>query len=129
MSPDAYQLCRALFAALAQDRPDLANRVAPLLEILAPRRHGPGFSSVVWDGARYSFTSAQAAVVELLWEASQYDCPEVRTERLMEAAGSAGRRLDNVFRTNGVANPAWGVMIVPGEAKGTFQLAPVAQKT
>lgn len=116
-APDAYALCRTLLRALA-DQPDLVELLIPLERRLRPRRHGPGFSSVLWDGTHYVFTASQARVVAVLWDAHQDGTPEVRQELLLEAAGSDAGRVLDLFRDH----PAWGHFVVPGVAKGTFRL-------
>lgn len=83
-----------------------------------PRRHGPGFGCVLWDGTLYTLTPSQGAVVRVLWRAARRGVPDVRQEYLLGAAGSDGRRLAHVFRDH----PAWGALIISGPARGTFRL-------
>ncbi len=115
---DPYALCKLLIAALAAGYPELIPGVSTLMHKLRPRRHGPGFSSVLWDGERYVFSASQAAVIELLWDAMENDTYEVRQELLLEAAGSESEKLANLFRDHS----SWGVLVVPGSARGTFRL-------
>lgn len=81
--------------------------------------HSPDFRSVQWYGVTYSFTANQAAVVKSLWEAWKQETPEVGDKYLLEAADCNSDRLDLVFRNC----PAWNVMIVTGNTKGTRRLA------
>ncbi len=113
-----YSLCRELLTAVAEAHPDLIGDVASLLKRLSPRRHGPGFSSVLWDGTHYTFSAAQSKIVAVLWRAHQRRTPEVRQELLLEAAGSESAHLRDLFRDHA----GWAVLIVPGIAKGTFRL-------
>lgn len=99
----------------------LATEIAVALEPapeLPSRRHTADFAAVVWDGQHYSFTSAQAAAVRLLWEAYEQGLYDVRHESLASAVGSDRTRMKNLFR----GHPAWGTMIVSGVAKGTLRL-------
>jgi hypothetical protein len=81
-------------------------------------RHSSDFRTINWYGTKFKFTATQAAVVRELWAAKKNDTPDVSQARLLEAAGSDGRRLDDLFRRS----PAWGVMIVQGEMGGTYRL-------
>ncbi len=117
----AYALCLQLLAVLATERPELVEPLSGILRRLQPRKHGPGFSSVLWDGASYAFSATQAAVVAVLWEAFEAGTPEVKQELLLDQAGSVGKRIQGVFE----GHPAWGTLIVRGRAKGTFCLADV----
>jgi hypothetical protein len=80
--------------------------------------HSDDFRSVVWFGTPYSFTSKQAACVKILWEHWERNVPEVGGAYVLEEAGSAGDRLDHIFRDH----PAWGRMIVLGNTKGAYRL-------
>jgi hypothetical protein len=82
------------------------------------RTHSPDFRSVLWDGETYDFSPKQAAVVKQLWEAWENGTPVVSQAALLEGAESDATRLLDLFRRH----PAWGVMIVEGERKGTVQL-------
>jgi hypothetical protein len=88
-----------------------------------PRRpatsHSPDFRSYVWGQERYSFTPNQAAMVRVLQEAHDAGAPDVGHDTLLEAAGSEGGRVREVFR----GHPAWGNLIVRGDTKGTLRLA------
>lgn len=131
----AFALCKALLAALAADRPDLIPEAASLHSKLSPRRHSPDFASVSWDGTTYVFTSTQAAAVATLWHAMENRTPEMGQSAILEEAGSVGKSLEALFTLAGgrdrdsgktnpkVVHPAWGVLIIPGKAKGTFRLA------
>lgn len=112
------QLALSLVALCAEARPELVWLATKLAKKLEPARHSPGFSSVHWFGTLYSFTHGQAAIVEILWNAWQEGVPDVKGEILLERSGSESGRVAGIFQ----GNPAWGVMIVPGEARGTFRL-------
>jgi hypothetical protein len=110
--------------ALRLFRPELPPLPAPRKR-LPPRRHGPGFACVAWDGTLYTFSPLQGAVVRILWKAWRRGVPAVRQEYLLDAVGSDGNHLRSIFRDH----PAWGALIAPGEAKGTFQLNDNHQET
>src|SRR5690349_14662743 len=88
----AVDLARALFARLARDRTDLAKMLLPILESLEPRRHGPDFASVAWDGACHTFTPTQARVVAILWAARDNGTPAVRQAYLLTESESDAER-------------------------------------
>lgn len=94
-----------------QDSPRLAQR--------PDCRHSQDFRSVVWQGASYSLTALQAAVVAILWRGWEKGTPDVGQETLLQAVGSEDRRLDSLFKRS----PAFGKMIVQGDTKGTFRLS------
>jgi hypothetical protein len=101
-------------AALRIFSPDGEPVPAPRLA----RRHSCDYACVLWDGAFYSFTPTQGAIVRLLWREARRGTPELRGETLLEAAGSEGGSIAKVFD----AHPAWGVLIIPGTARGTYKL-------
>lgn len=100
-------------ATLRLYRPDEETRPVRL-----PRRHSVDFASVLWNGTLYTLTPAQGAAVRALWRAARNGTPDLRQETILEAAGSDGGRLSKLFE----GHPAWGKLIVPGAAKGTFRL-------
>ncbi len=87
-------------------------------------KHSDDFCSVTWNGIYYIFTKTQARCVEVLWNARENGTPAVSGFTVLERAGSsrADGRLEHVFRTNGKAHPAWGVMI-KAAGKGVYQIA------
>lgn len=88
-------------------------------ELIFPPRHTADFRSVWWAGVGYFFTAAQAAVVELLWNAWDNGMPELGQHYLLTETNSHCRRLCHIFKDH----PAWGTMIIPGVgSKGTFRL-------
>jgi hypothetical protein len=91
---------------------------APLGPRRPAMRHSPDFCSVRWGDEDYTFSPNQQAALRVLWEAHDNGTPGVRQETLLEAAGSEGSRLRDVFR----GHPAWGNLIVPA-GKGIFRLA------
>lgn len=92
--------------------------VVPLRRELPARRHSADFRSVHWDGVEYSFSPTQATVIRILWEGYEDDVPDIGMARLLEDSGSRSDRLRDVFRDN----PAWGVLIVVGNTRGTYRL-------
>lgn len=85
---------------------------------VAPCTHSEDYRSVRWYGQPYSFTALQAAVVKLLWEAWQGGTPEVGQAVLLEAAGSAGSRVRDLFR----GHAAWDDGAIGPGTRGTFRL-------
>jgi hypothetical protein len=87
--------------------------------------HSLDFRSVNWFGREFTFTPTQAACVKLLWEAWQNKTPDVGGHTVLESVDAQSIRLDHVFRSGGRnLHPAWGEMIVAGETKGSYRLAP-----
>lgn len=122
-APDPYRLAQQLYAALATHQPDVAAVIAQsILPRLTPRRHGPDYTCIAWDGTIYSLTLTQARVVHVLWDAMEAGVPEVHQDTLLEASGSESRRLASVFKDA----PAWNKLIVPGAARGTYRLPPIS---
>ena len=60
----------------------------------------------------------QREVVRVLWEAWQEGNPEVSQQTLLQAVDSDCTRLLDLFRRH----PAWGQLVVQGEAAGTYRL-------
>lgn len=97
------------------------------------RTHSPDYRSVWWDGVRYSFTEPMANVVRVLWEHQERGTPEIGWNTLKVLSGSVGARLIDVFMTGKTrkegktiekhVHAAWGVLIVPGNSKGSHRLA------
>lgn len=61
----------------------------------------------------------QAAIVKLLVEAWQADCPDVGQACLLEEVQSESKKLQNIFGDN----PAFGWLIVPGPRNGLYRMA------
>ncbi len=81
-----------------------------------------GFRRVYWPGAGdFRLSPKQADVVERLWEAYEEGTWEVHGNDLLRAADSDGTRIGDLFKRFG----AWGKLIVPGEARGSYRLAPL----
>ena len=74
--------------------------------------HSEHYDSVSWNGTAYTFGAKQAAVVKVLWKAWEAGKPSVLDVDLIDAAGSEGSRVRDIFRLGGVTNPAWNTMIV-----------------
>jgi hypothetical protein len=87
--------------------------------------HSPDYRSVNWFGREFTFTPTQAACVKVLWEAWQNKTPDVGGQTVLEAVDAHSDRLDHVFRSGGrIQHLAWGEMIVAGDTKGSYRLAP-----
>ncbi len=92
--------------------------------------HNEAFTTVIWFGDTYIFSSSQAAVVKLLWEAwerggKQEDGVRVATHDLLMASGSGGRSLRDVFKPGNKLNPAWEKMITyKGCGRNHYKLSP-----
>ena len=80
--------------------------------------HSADFRSLAWNGWRFSFTTGQAACVEIMYKAWEQGAPEMAQQRILGNAGLASERLVDVFRQH----DAWGTMIVRGETKGAYRL-------
>ncbi len=107
------------FLPLVAERTDLLELVMQIIRRLEPCRHGLDFTSVVWNGKPYSFSAAQSRVVQTLWEAWETGTPDVRLDLLLVEAECDSKRLANVFKEH----DAWGEMIVPGKARGSYRLS------
>ena len=81
------------------------------------------YDSVNWYGTPYTFTTPQAAVVKVLWEAWKAGKPSVLGVDLIDAADSHGSRLRDIFKSGGNVNPAWNKMITK-EGKSHYKLSP-----
>jgi hypothetical protein len=94
-----------------------------------PREEGPivfssDFRSCRWGTEQFTFTTQQAACVQVLWESRRRGTPDVSQITVLEEAGSAMAgsrkpRLRDLFRKHA----AWGTMIVQGHARGTCRVA------
>lgn len=82
--------------------------------------HSEDFRSVRRLDQTYHFTPTQAACVKALWEAMESGMPQIGQAHLLEKVDSNASKLWSVFR----GHPAWKTLIVPGNTKGTYQLAP-----
>ncbi len=94
----------------------------PPTRLKAPNlpRHSEDFSYLHWDGHDWHFkTDIQQAVLRQLVTAYEDGEPDVHQIVLLARARSDCKRLRDVFKHH----PAWGVLIVPGPAPGTFRLA------
>lgn len=120
-------MARRLTAWVATECPELlplASRIATALaQRNEPISHSKDFSSVRWHGTIYGFTATQAAVVRVLWRALRRGAPDVRQETLLMDSASESDRLSDVFK----GSPAWGTLVVPGLARGTYRLRDSAE--
>jgi hypothetical protein len=81
--------------------------------------HSTDFRSGRWFGKQFTFTTTQAACVQVLWRNWEQGTPVISEVTVLDGAGSAGDRLRDVF-SKGI-HPAWGTLIKPAR-KGAFQL-------
>jgi hypothetical protein len=118
-----HQIANDLFEEM-EGRQDHASRQSQRPPV--DRDHSPDFRSVNWDGRSFEFTPAQAAVVEILWDAYERKLEGVGHAHLLDKSGSDGKRLVDVFK----GNPAWGTMIgqVPNH-RGLYRLQPLPPPT
>lgn len=85
--------------------------------------HLSNFCAVYWPGlGRFNLTETQAKVVKVLWQAYMDGTWEVAQEELLRQAGSEAVRLVDLFK-NG--SPAWGKLVIRGQALGNYRLAPL----
>ncbi len=82
-------------------------------------RHGPDYRECTWNGERFTFTTTQAAIVQVLWEERDKGTLELGQPLLLEKAGAESQQLKDVFKNH----PAWKKMIVRGSRTGLFKLA------
>ncbi|MEJ7591113.1 MAG: hypothetical protein WKF77_06155 [Planctomycetaceae bacterium] len=75
------------------------------------RKHTDCFASVSWDGSIYTFTTAQRAVVEKLWQAMESNTLRFQIRRCSQRQAVTARTFE-MFRSNGKHHPAWSTMIV-----------------
>lgn len=110
--------------------PDLPSAADVLAESSARAAHAPGFESVFWFGASYTFTGKQRMVVAALWQAREQGYHWIDQAGLLEIAESDQRRLRDLFDQG--RHPAWGTMIVQaqlsGGPTGSYGLNPSAGK-
>jgi hypothetical protein len=88
-------------------------------------RAGSDYRSVVLDEILYDFTPTQAAIIKQLWEASRNGTPAIGQETLVEEAGSAGELVRDIFRSGGRMHVCWGVALIQGPTKGSYQLSAI----
>ena len=96
------------------------DRVRTLGDPAANVAHSPDFRSVRWFGKRYTFTTTQAACVEVLWRNWIQGTPVLSEVTILDEAGSGGSRLRDVFDKG--EHSAWDTLIVSA-GKGAYQLA------
>ena len=82
-------------------------------------RCGPDYRDCTWNGKRYTFSTMQAACVQVLWEERDKGTLELSQQYLLEKAGSESQRLKDVFK----GSDAWATMIVKGSTHGSIRLA------
>ena len=80
--------------------------------------HGPDFRSVFYKGMSYSFTTAQASCVQILYKLYQNNTPEVSGDYILTKIGYCSQKLSDLFKKS----PAWGQLVIPGNTRGTYRL-------
>jgi hypothetical protein len=87
-------------------------------------QHSADYRSVACRGEAFTFTPAQAAIVQALHEAHRNKTPDLSQATLLELAGcETSNRVRDLFRVNNVMHPAWGTLIVPAPTgKGLLRL-------
>jgi len=81
-------------------------------------QHGPDFRSIEWYGKKFSLTGAQAAVVEILWDAYLNKTPDVSFAFIVVKKDIASKRIQDVFK----CVKDWQFLICAGQTKGTFRM-------
>ena len=114
-------LARLLFSDEANQR--IAEEITNVMRPIWPPGRGLRFSddyrSGCWLDREFVFTTKQAAVVQSLHSNWQKGTPAVHGATLLEAAGSNGTRLVDLFKKS----LAWKHLII-SEKNGCFRLAP-----
>jgi len=93
--------------------------VAPKVDNDAPI-FSDDYRSGRWKHHRFTFSTTQAAVMEKLHFNWKQGTPEVSKDTLLDAAGSDGRELRDLFRRH----EAWKTLITQGSRPGLWRLAP-----
>jgi hypothetical protein len=117
--PDAFLHASRLLQAVADDPLCLQLPLPALLLRLAPCSAGPDFTSLLWNGIRYTFSPTQRAIVRQLYEAWRTGHPDVGQETLLAGANSDGSSVADLFRRH----PAWSVAIIASPTKGAYRLS------
>lgn len=73
-----------------------------------------------WKHHRFTFSTAQAAVMEKLYFNWLQGTPEVSKDTLLDAAGSDASELRDLFRRH----KAWKTLIIRGTRSGLWRIAP-----
>lgn len=60
--------------------------------------HSPDFRSVVLHGEKYTLTSRQAEIVEILYHAARNGTPDVSKDFILESIGSSSSRFRDAFQ-------------------------------
>jgi len=93
---------------------DSATNVSSELQFAEDHR------SCRWNDQVFEFSTKQAAVMETLHKNWSNGAPALSKETLLEAAGSDGKDVRDLFRRH----EAWRTLIIPGKSRGTWRLAP-----
>ena len=86
----------------------------------------------LWNGQRHELTRWQAAAVQKLAAALVSGQPDVADADIVTSINVVWRHGDTLeqnFRSPDGPVAAWGKLVVPGAASGTFRLAPIPQAT
>jgi hypothetical protein len=81
--------------------------------------HSVDYRSVCLGGKRFTLTSRQAQVIQLLHGAHEKATPEIGAQYILEEIGSPNSRLRDSFKSN---QEAWKALVRPGKKKGTIRL-------
>jgi len=97
---------------------DSAKPKSPLASHAVEFSPSDDYRSAAFRGQRYSFTSRQAQVIEMLHKAFAKGTPALGKDHILEQLESSNSRLRDTFKKH----PAWGSLIVSGEKRGTYRL-------
>jgi hypothetical protein len=122
--PLYYNEIRRLEQQLDEADVELSRRMNAISGLNANEKskeftHSADYRSVGLKGQRYSLTSRQAQVVELLHTASSDGNPELGKDYILEHLETPSSRLRDTFKTN---QSAWKALIKRGERRGTYRL-------
>lgn len=87
--------------------------------VAPPFKHSEDFRTIMFGGESYNLTSRQAQVVQLLYEEMESGIPEVAQDRILVALDSPASQLRDAFQ--GANRGLWGMLIVPGKRRETYQ--------
>lgn len=85
-------------------------------------QHNPNYRVVIFRGIKYFLTLYQSKAIEALHKAVLSGFDEVHQDVILEANGTCGKRLRDVFKSNMAAFRA---LVAKGVRKGTFRLAAI----
>ena len=80
--------------------------------------HSLDFSSVIFEGTKYSLGPAERAAFHILHKAWEEGTPEVGGDYVLAEIESNARSISELFRRSGI----WKTVIVPGNRRGIYRL-------